>query len=64
MWALLKRWPLLTMAVLLLGVYITLAQTSKNDGPRTFIAGLAAMLLGAWLYSYAHGDTSENKSND
>lgn len=50
----LLRQPLLVMAILLLAAYITMAEINRgDDGPRTFIAGLAAMTLGAWVYSVA-----------
>lgn len=63
MWRLLRRWPLLGVALALLAAYLTLAKLADHDeteGPRTFIAGLAAMTLGAWLYAFA----SEHRDDD
>jgi hypothetical protein len=51
------RWPLLWVSVALFGIYVGLSeQTAHSDrleSPRGFIAGLAAMTLGAWLYGLA-----------
>lgn len=55
MWRVLSHWPLLGMAVVLIACYVTMsAARTGDDGPRTFIAALAAVTLGAWLYSLAH----------
>jgi hypothetical protein len=36
---------------------VTLAKLENDtEGPRTFIAGLAAVCLGAWLYAMARHD--------
>lgn len=49
-----RRHPLLAVAVALTSAYIGMAEWNRGDsGPRTFIAALAAVALGAWLYSVA-----------
>jgi hypothetical protein len=51
------RWPLLAVAVALVTTYVTMAEVNRGDeGPRTFVAALAAVTVGAWLYSLARGD--------
>jgi peptidoglycan/LPS O-acetylase OafA/YrhL len=59
-----RRWPLLAVTLALLGAYLTLAELdNEREAPRTFLAGLAAMMLGAWLYAVA-ADHSGGRAED
>lgn len=41
------RWPLMAVALILLGAYVAMAQWDTGDtGPRTFIAALGSLTLG------------------
>lgn len=51
--AVVKNWPLLGVTIALIGVYVAMTETHADEGPRTFVAGLAAVTLGAWLHSEA-----------
>lgn len=62
--AIVKHWPLLGVSVALVAAYIAMSATDTgDDGPRTFVAALAAMCLGAWLHAEAtrHRDTDDNR---
>lgn len=63
------KWPLLAVTIALVSAYITMGEMAHDtSGPRTFIAALAAMCLGAWLYSLGRDgrprDIGPDKEND
>lgn len=63
--ALAKNWPLLGVTVALIATYVAMAGTHiGDDGPRTFIAGLAAVCLGAWLHAEAMRFRDDVRTSD
>jgi hypothetical protein len=57
--------PLLAVAITLIGAYITMAEWNRgDDGPRTFVAALAAMALGAWIYAIAQQNACRQPDDD